>query len=346
MTCTNTIFLKTPLAHARALVLSCIALLTPTLSYAADKITVGVLRLQSHASSFIAHERGYFKAEGLDVTLMYFEAAQPMAVAIASGDVNFGMTAITGGLINLAEKGAVKVIGGALQEDPNVEGQAILVSKKAYDEGITSPAKLRGRSFGVTQAGSSFHYMAYKIAQKEGFPPSEIAIKPLQKVPSIVAALRSGQIDAWSIQPNNARELEAGGDVKIIGRVGDYAPGYQVTTVFTSAKIAAEKRDLVKRFLSGLSKGVADYNAALVDKSAGAVAADDIAKLLQPFVFPDQPLEKVAGSIRNGAMRLNKNASLNLASVKDQLAWFQEQGMVAKSITLEQFVDTSFVEVQ
>jgi NitT/TauT family transport system substrate-binding protein len=313
---------------------------------AADNITVGVLRLQSHASSFIAHERGYFKAEGLDVTLMYFEAAQPMAVAIASGDVNFGMTAITGGLINLAEKGAVKIVGGALQEDVGVEGQAILVSKKAYDEGVTTPAKLRGRSFGVTQAGSSFHYMAHKIAQKEGFPTSEIAIKPLQKVPSIVAALRSGQIDAWSIQPNNARDLAATGDVKIIGRMGDYAPGYQVTTVFTASKIAKDNRDLVKRFLAGLTRGVADYNAALVDKTAGESAAVDIVKILQPFVFPDQPIEKVADAIRGGAMRLNKGASLNMASVKDQLAWFQEQGMVAKTITVEQFVDTSFVEVQ
>jgi NitT/TauT family transport system substrate-binding protein len=321
-------------------------LIGSTSATAADKITIGVLRLQSHASSFIAHERGYYKAQDLDVTLMYFEAAQPMAVAIASGDVDFGMTAITGGLINLAEKGAIKIIGGALTEDPAVEGQAILVSKKAFDEGVTTPAKLKGRSFGVTQAGSSFHYMAYKIAQKEGFAPADIAIKPLQKLPSIVAALRSGQIDAWSIQPNNARELEATGDVKIIGRIGDYAPGYQVTTIFTSNKTASGKKDLVKRFLAGISKGADDYNAALVDKTAGEAATADIVKLLQPYVFPDQPLDKVTSSIRDGAMRLNKNAKLNLASVKDQLAWFQEQDMVAKTITLETFVDQSFVEVQ
>jgi NitT/TauT family transport system substrate-binding protein len=331
---------------ALAVAAASLALLTASVAVAADKITIGVLRLQSHASTFIAHERGYFKGQDLDATLLYFEAAQPMAVAIASGDVDFGMTAITGGLINLAEKGAIKVIGGALQEDPKIEGQAILVSKKAFDEGVTTPAKLKGRSFGVTQAGSSFHYMAYKIAQKEGFPPADIAIKPLQKVPSIVAALRSGQIDAWSIQPNNARELEATGDVKIIGRVGDYAPGYQVTTVFTSAKNAATKKDLVKRFLTGLSRGVDDYNAALVDKTAGDAAVSDIVKLLAPYVFPDQPVDKVTGSIRDGAMRLNKNASLNLASVKDQLDWFQGQDMVAKTVTLETFVDPSFVEAK
>ncbi len=74
---------------------------------AADKIAVGALRFTSHSASFVAFERGYFKQHGLEVEFKFFQAAQPMAVAIASGDVDFGVTAISGGLINLAEKGAV-----------------------------------------------------------------------------------------------------------------------------------------------------------------------------------------------------------------------------------------------
>ncbi|MHA1524233.1 MAG: ABC transporter substrate-binding protein, partial [Alphaproteobacteria bacterium] len=151
-----------------------------------DKINVGALRFTSHAASFVAFERGYFKDVGLDVKFIFFQAAQPMAVAIASGDVDFGVTAISGGLINLAAKGAIKVVGGALQEEPGIDGQMILASKKAYDAGLTSPAMLKGRSFGITQAGSSFQYMAYKIAQKEGFAASEIKVKPLQKVGAII----------------------------------------------------------------------------------------------------------------------------------------------------------------
>ncbi len=79
------------------------------------KIVVGALRFTSHAGSFIAVERGYFDDAGLDVELKFFQAAQPMAVAIASGDVDYAVTAISGGLISLADKGAIKVIGGALQ---------------------------------------------------------------------------------------------------------------------------------------------------------------------------------------------------------------------------------------
>jgi NitT/TauT family transport system substrate-binding protein len=43
-------------------------------------------------------------------------------------------------------------------------------------------------------------------------------------------------------------------------------------------------------------------------------------------------------------MRINKNARLNLTNVKDQLAWFQGEGLVSKSIGIDMLVDSSFVE--
>ena len=209
---------------------------TAQMSFAADKINVGALRFTSHSASFIAYEKGYFKDAGLDVEFKFFQAAQPMAVAIASRDVDFGVTAITGGLINLAAKGAVKVVGGALHEEKGIDGSAILVSKAAFEAGLTSPAKLAGRSFGITQTGSSFHYMASRIAAKEGIAMNKIKLRPLQKVGAIIGALKSGQIDSWAIVPHIAKALAKGGSVKIIGWVNDYAPDYQVTTVFTSAR--------------------------------------------------------------------------------------------------------------
>jgi NitT/TauT family transport system substrate-binding protein len=311
---------------------------------AADKITVGALRFTSHAPSFVAFEKGYFTDEGLEVEFKFFQAAQPMAVAIASGDVDFGITAISGGLINLAEKGAIKVIGGALQEEPGIDGQIILVSKAAYDEGITSPAKLKGRSFGITQAGSSFHYMASKIAEKEGFSTADMKLVPLQKVGAVIGALKSGQVDSWTIVPHIAKALLKGGAVMQIGMVADYIPDYQVTTVFTSTEIAETKPDLAKRFLKAFSRGADDFNAALVDKSEGEEGATAMVALIHKYVYADQPIEKAGPSIRNGAMRVNKDAALNLTNIQDQLDWFKAEGLVKEDITIETLVNSNFVE--
>ncbi len=306
------------------------------------KIKVGALRFTSHSGSFIALERGYFAEAGLDVEFVFFQAAQPMAVAMASRDIDYAVTAISGGLISLAQKGAIKVIGGALSEEAGIDGQKILASDAAYQAGLTSPAALDGKSFGITQAGSSFHYMGSKIAAAEG---AALSFKPLQKVGAIIGALKSGQIDAWSIVPHIAKPLSGSGAVHIIGDVADYIPDYQVTTVFTSANNAANERDMTGAFLGAFSKGIDDYAAAMIDRTGGEDGVNEMVDLIHKYVYADRPREKAAKSIINGTMRLNAGAALNVASVQDQLDWFKSEDLVDASVSMEDLVDPSYVEI-
>ncbi|WP_319824654.1 ABC transporter substrate-binding protein [Thalassovita sp.] len=311
---------------------------TPAL--ASTKIKVGALNFTSHAASFVAFERGYFAEAGLDVEFEFFQAAQPMAVAIASGDADYAVTAISGGLISLAEKGATKVIGGALSEEKGIDGQKILVSDAAYQAGITTPKALEGKKFGITQAGSSFHYMGAKMAAAEGIGLEYV---PLQKVGAVIGALKSGQIDAWSIVPHIAKPLAGSGAVHIVGDVADYIPDYQVTTVFTSANNAANDRAKTEAFLAAFSKGAADFNAALVDKTAGEDAAEAMIQLIHKYVYADKPYDAAKPGIVNGAMRINADAALNVTSVQDQLDWFKSEGLVKDSVTTDMLVDPSYV---
>jgi NitT/TauT family transport system substrate-binding protein len=314
-------------------------------AFASTKVNLGVMRLASHAPSFIAFERGYYKDEGLDVELKFFEAAQPMAVAIASGDADYAVTAMSGGLVSLAEKGAIKVIGGALAEEKGIVGAIVLASNEAYDAGLTTPAGLRGKTFGITTAGSSFHYMCHKIAEANGIPMSEITLKPLQKVGAIVGALGTGQIDAWAIQASVANKMLAEGNAKEIGLVSDYAPNYQVTTVFTSTNNAANERSKTEAFIRAYSKAIADYNAAVVDKTAGADEVTEVAKIVHKYVDLDRPFEDAKKTFVGSAMRINQGCRLSLDSVTDQLNWFKNEKMVKDTITPEMLFDTSYVEM-
>lgn len=306
------------------------------------KIKVGALRFTSHSGSFIAHERNYFGDAGLDVEFVFFQAAQPMAVAIASGDVDYAVTAISGGLVSLAQKGAIKVIGGALSEEAGIDGQKFLVSDAAFQAGIKTPKDLNGKKFAVTQAGSSFHYMGSKLASAEGI---ELSFTPLQKVGAIIGAMKSGQVDAWSIVPHIAKPLAKSGAVHIIADVADYLPNYQVTTVFTSAKNARDERAMTENFLAGFSRGVEDYAAAMIDKSGGEDGVNEMVDLIHKYVYVDRPREKAAPSIINGTMRLNKDAALNITSVQDQLNWFQSEGLIDKDVTIDMLVDQSYVKI-
>lgn len=306
------------------------------------KIKVGALRFTSHSASFIALERGYFSDVGLDVELVFFQAAQPMAVAIASGDIDYAITAVSGGLINLADKGAIKVIGGALKEEKGIDGQKILASDKAFQAGVTDPSKLAGKTYGITQAGSSFHYVGSQIENIEGI---DLSFKPLQKVGAIIGALKSSQIDAWSIVPHIAKVLAKSGAVHIIGSVQDYIPNYQVTTVFTSTKNATDETKLTRNFLAAFSKGIDDYNLTMIDRSYGNAGVDAMVDLIHKYVYADRPREKAAPSIISGTMRLSPNAALNVSSIQNQLKWFQSKGMVDDRITLDALVDGSYVDL-
>ncbi|MBP1847725.1 NitT/TauT family transport system substrate-binding protein [Rhizobium petrolearium] len=311
---------------------------------AASRRNLAVLSLASHAPSFIAYERGYFKDAGLDIELKFFEAAQPMAVAIASGDAEFGVTAMSGGLISLAQKDAVKVVGGALTEEKGVVGAVILASNKAYDAGLTDPSKLAGKSFGITTAGSSFHFMAHKIAAANNIKLADIQLRPLQKLGAIVGALSTGQIDAWAIQANVANKMIREGAAKKIGIVSDYAPDYQVTTAFTSTKNAKDNRSLTESFIKAYAKAIDDYNGAFVDKTSNDEERDAVAKLVHKYVEKDSPYDVAKQNLIEGAMRINKGLALSLKSCVEQLEWFKSEDMVKDAISNEQLFDTSYVK--
>ena len=119
-----------------------------------------------------------------------------------------------------------------------------------------------------------------------------------------------------------------------------------MTTVFTSAGNAANEREQTQAFLTAFSRGAADFNAALVDKTAGDDGAEDMVKLVHKYVYADRPYEKAAPSIINGAMRINADAAMNVASIKDQLDWFKAEDLVKDSITYDTLVDGSYVKAK
>src|SRR3954453_17353135 len=126
------------------LVLSAAMTMSNAGAQTALKAKVGVLRLSSSAPVFIAQDRGYFKDAGLDVELKFFDAAQPIAVAVTSGDVDFGVTAFTAGLYNLAGKGTLKVIGGMSREKAGYPLIGYFASNNAYAAGLKTPKDLAG----------------------------------------------------------------------------------------------------------------------------------------------------------------------------------------------------------
>lgn len=331
------------LANLSAVTAGLMSLGMPTVAAAQDDVVLGALRFTSHGAGFVAYERGYFEEEGLNVKFEFFQAAQPIAVATASGDVDFGVTGVTGGLMNLAEKNALRIVGGVLHEKAGVDGMIVLASNKAYEDGLTSIDDMPGHSLAMTQVGSTFHYMTSRIADAKGWDIADIKLVPLQKVGSMVAALKSGQVDMMIMVPHIAKALAGAGAAQQIGKLNDYVE-YQISTMITSVDNIENNPDMVNRFIRAYSKGIADMNAGLLDPNADPAEKEALTKILHKYVYTDRPYEAAAPSIQNGAMFLNEGAALNKTDVEKQMKWFVDSGLVDSDLTVDQLVDGTFVE--
>src|SRR5579862_9269687 len=101
-----------------------------TIKIGAQKVAGGPL--------YIAAAKGYYAAEGLEPDFVFFEAGEPIAVAAASGAIDFGVAGMTGGLYSLAGQGALKLIAGQTHEVPTFHANTVAVSNRAYEAGLKS----------------------------------------------------------------------------------------------------------------------------------------------------------------------------------------------------------------
>jgi NitT/TauT family transport system substrate-binding protein len=321
-----------------------VALLAFTAIARADdvlKAKVGVLRLSSSAPVFIAQDKGYFRDAGLDVELKFFDAAQPIAVATTSGDIDFGVTAFTAGLYNLAGKGTLKVIGGMSREKAGYPLIGYFASNKAYAAGLKTPKDLAGKRIAVTQVGSSFHYSLGLLADKYGFRLGDTKVLPMQSLSNAAAALKGETVDAALLPVSTARKLMDDDGAKLLGWVGDETP-WQLGAVFASTRTLANKA-LVTKLLGALDRADREYHDVILAavKDGKAPINDQTRPLLEIIAkYTNLPVEQVVGN----CAYIDPDGKLDVKDVANQIDWLQGQGFVDKGFGIDAIIARDYVK--
>ena len=328
---------------ARLALMGLLALTATNLARADEllKARVGVLRLSSSAPVFIAQDKGYFRDAGLDIDLKFFDAAQPIAVATTSGDVDFGITAFTAGLYNLAGKGTLKVIGGMSREKAGYPLIGYFASNNAYAAGLKTPKDLAGKRVAVTQVGSSFHYSLGLLADKYGFKVSDVKIVPLQSLSNAAAALKGETVDAALLPVSTARKLMDDGGAKLLGWVGDETP-WQLGAVFAAPKTLTNKV-LVTKLLAALDRADREYHDVILASVADgrAVINEQTKPLLEIIAkYTNLPIEQVVGN----CAYIDADGKLDVNNVDNQIKWLQAQGFVDKGFDADAIIAKDYVK--
>ena len=303
----------------------------------AERIKVGVVKLAN--ATYIALEKGYFAAEGLEVELVFFDVATPIAVGVVSGDLDFGATGLSAGFYNLAGQGALKIISGGSSIAPTFNDFAYVASNRAYAAGLKLVKDFPGHSVAISQFGTPVHYSLALLAEKYGLDLKSMRILPLQSNPNQVSALIGGSADAAVIPATYVLPAIQRGEVKLLGWVGDETP-WQNGAVITATKTVNQRSDTVVRFLRAYRKAVRDYHDAFTgedEKRKDGATAPAIFAILAKYT--GQPVEL----IKLGIQYYDYDARLDVKDVLHQIAWYKSQGMLKEQVNGAELIDKRYV---
>ena len=111
-------------------------LFAPAAAGATERVKVGVLKLTSSAPLFVGIEKGFFQEHGIEPELVFFQAAAPIATAIATGQVDVGATGLTAALYNIVLGGEqLWIVADKGREWPGYPLTAIVVQTALWEGG-------------------------------------------------------------------------------------------------------------------------------------------------------------------------------------------------------------------
>lgn len=301
-------------------------------------VKIGLLKLTSSAPIFIALEKGFFEEEGIEATVEWFEAAQPIAVATASGSVDVGATGITASLYNMIAGGEkLYIVADKGREQPGYSLSALLVHA---DSPIDSIEDLKGKKIGITQTGSTFHYMAGRLLEKYGMSLADVEIVPLGKVGAMMETLQSKQVDAVILNEPNVTQAVKEGYGKVLTKIGDEFE-YQNAGIFFSETFA-ENRDAAIRFLKAYVKATRYYyDAVLVQENGQFVPGENYDEVVEIIAeYTDQPVDYV----KSGLTYIDRDGKLLAEDIQTQIDWYYENDMIEQTIDYQTVVNTELLD--
>ena len=287
------------------------------------KVSLGLLRLTSSAPLFLAMEKGYFREVGIEIEPVWFDAAQPIAVAAASSDIDVGATGITAGLYNMAAKGqAIRLVADKGREQKGFPSSALLAS--TAPGAPASIDDLRGKRIGLTQRGSTYEYMLGRLLETRGLSLDDVTLVPLGKLSAVIAALESRQIDACILNEPNVTHVQKSGSGRLITQIGDIIP-YQTSAVFYSPKFQ-KRKDIADRFLTAYQRACRAYYKAVVEKEDPETLATLVAVIAKYTNAPED-------DIRAALPYIDKDGNLLTSDIETQIKWYRTHGLLEGNLT-------------
>jgi NitT/TauT family transport system substrate-binding protein len=307
-----------------------------------DQVQVGIARTMSDAGYYIADAMGYFRDEGLAVTLIPFKSAAQMIAPLGTGELDVGGGTVSAGFYNAVLRGVhVKIVADEASMKPGYGYSSLMVRQDLVDDGhYKSFSDLRGMKIAIGAPGTGTAAALDAVLKRGDLKFSDANIVYLG-FPEHLAAYSNKAIDASiTNEPTMTGIIKAGLAKRIIGNDVSY-PNQQTAVVFYAENFVANRRDVAQRFMRAYLRAVRFYNDALSDGRFAGPTASQVIDILAKYTT----LQDVAAYRDLIPSAVNPDGKVNLVGLDDDLAFFREQKLIQPGdVGVKQVVDTSFVD--
>ena len=260
---------------------------------------------------YVALDKGYFKAEGLDVVLESYPHGNATLQALMEGKVDLATTSETPFMHAVLKGGKICILATM------ITGEKHLGVVGRRDRGITSADGLKGKKIGVTM-GTNGEYFLDTVLLLNKISRDEIRtvnIKPKK----MFEALMSGEVDAiatWNPQNTEARKSLGKRGITFDAQ-GLYSPSFVIAT---RRDYQASHPKAVRRVLRALVKA-----SEFIQKDPGASHAIVAGHL----GTRKEMLDELSGNYR---FKITLDQSL-LSTLEAQCQWAIKNGLAGSTET-------------
>lgn len=304
---------------------------------AATPVRMGYLGVASDAGIFIALDKGYFKEQGLDLSLERFGVGADQMALLGSGRLDIASGAPSPTLFNAIIRGLPVIVvadKGSLRKGFGFN--VLVVRRPLVDAGqFKGLSDLRGRVLGSASPASIVNFENHLILKKGGLTPKDVTIEYVDFADQ-PAAMANGKIDAAVMVEPFATAAESRGIGKIVMPLDQILPDFQTAVVYYNTQWARKHPADAQGWMVAYVRGLRYYNDALRNRQV----RDDVITIMTGHT----PIKDRAVWDRMIWPGLKPDGSVTVRTILDYERWLLNEHQISQFVTPTNFVDLSYVE--
>ncbi len=242
---------KPLLTLATSALVAALTMFAPSAQAQQPKVAIGMSQGVNRLPTIIAEAKGFFKQEGLDVTLKPLARGALAIEGVASGSLQFAESAHVPFFAAVAKGVPLVAVGVAAR---GYYGKLVANNKNAN---LKTLADFKGKKIG-TQMGSGMHTIFLMLLEKNGMKESDFVITNL-RVNDMPAAMASSpdKFDAVLGWEPSMQRIVQGGHGKVVIGAKQFEDMANITYPFlltTTRQYLKDHPDVVQKVLNAYAK--------------------------------------------------------------------------------------------